>query len=395
MIVIFTSPTSSDLRPQPAWDASSLSLMLGGDGRVGGEGWARAPCPAHGGTGYNLALRLTYGGTLIVRCWSAGCAPDAIRAAIDKVLGTSFSAPSADLGATLDPRPAYLSGPGEAKAAGEAAARSAAPAPDFTTAVRDPLPPARLLQTPATAPAAFPWPLGKPEQTPVPPAQRRRELREKLNRIWSATTPVTSESLVARYLTETRKITLPVIPRTLRFHPRLYHGPTGMFAPAMVALVLDHSGRAIAIHRTWLDPATLDKAFGADSRMMLGPCHGAAVHLGGDKYAGQLLVGEGIETTLAAGQLAAVGPGIAVWAALSTSGLRTLTVPRRFRHAVIAADHDANGAGAEAAEDLAHRLRRHGIPVDVRMPRTPGSDWNDALLAQRAGGEAHAEGGVA
>jgi putative DNA primase/helicase len=56
-------------------------------------------------------------------------------------------------------------------------------------------------------------------------------------------------------------------------------------------------------------------------KMMIGPCRGGAVRLAepGDL----MLVGEGIETSLAAMQ----ATGHAAWAAPSTSGLRTLDLP--------------------------------------------------------------------
>ena len=59
--------------------------------------------------------------------------------------------------------------------------------------------------------------------------------------------------------------------------------------------------------------------------MMLGPCHGGVVRLAspGDL----LMVGEGIETGLAAMQAA----GQPAWAALPTSGLRTLDLPDTVR----------------------------------------------------------------
>jgi putative DNA primase/helicase len=59
--------------------------------------------------------------------------------------------------------------------------------------------------------------------------------------------------------------------------------------------------------------------------MMLGPCHGGVVRLAspGDV----LMVGEGIETGLAAMQAA----GQPAWAALPTPGLRTLDLPDTVR----------------------------------------------------------------
>jgi phage/plasmid primase-like uncharacterized protein len=90
-----------------------------------------------------------------------------------------------------------------------------------------------------------------------------------------------------------------------------------------------------------------------------------------------LLVAEGIETTLAVLTLA--DWACAGWAAVSTAGLVTLQVPERFRQVVIAADNDLSSAGLRFAKTLAKRLRASGRRVDIHMPETAGTDWNDTL----------------
>ena len=87
----------------------------------------------------------------------------------------------------------------------------------------------------------------------------------------------------------------------------------------MVAMVTrGKDGMPVAIHRTFLTIDGSGKAPVDPEKMMLGPCRGGAVRLGssGD----EVIVGEGIENCLAAMQ----ATGLAAWAALSTSGLRTL-----------------------------------------------------------------------
>ena len=79
----------------------------------------------------------------------------------------------------------------------------------------------------------------------------------------------------------------------------------------------------LAIHRTFLARDGSSKAPVDRQKMMLGPCRGGAVRLfapAGDV----LMVGEGLETCLAASK----HPGHPAWAALSTSGLRTLRSTR-------------------------------------------------------------------
>ena len=121
-------------------------------------------------------------------------------------------------------------------------------------------------------------------------------------------------TLVETYLAS-RGLHLPP-PPALRFHAGLKH-PSGGIWPAMVALVTRGAdGTPLAIHRTFLARDGGGKAPVDPQKMMLGPCRGGAVRLAepGDV----LMVGEGIETCLAAMQ----ATGHPAWAALSTSGLR-------------------------------------------------------------------------
>jgi phage/plasmid primase-like uncharacterized protein len=184
-------------------------------------------------------------------------------------------------------------------------------------------------------------------------------------------------TVVERYL-ESRGITYPV-PDTLRFHPRLRH-TTGGAWPAMLALVTDgRDGTAMAVHRTFLARDGGGKALVHPCRMMLGPCRGGVVRLA---PAGEVtLIGEGIETCLAAMQAS----GMPAWAALSTSGLRTLELPDEVRDVIILADGDM--AGEAAAQIAALRWKQRGRRV--RIARAPhGMDFNDLLLASVAAGKA-------
>ncbi len=70
------------------------------------------------------------------------------------------------------------------------------------------------------------------------------------------------------------------------------------------------------------------------------PRRGGVVRLG--QRGDLLLIGEGIETCLAAMQ----ATGHAAWAALSTSGLRTLDLPGNVRDVIVLADGDDPGEAA-------------------------------------------------
>ena len=175
-------------------------------------------------------------------------------------------------------------------------------------------------------------------------------------------------------------------PAALRFHPALRHGPTRQTLPAMVAEVRHGAtGAPMGIHRTFLAPSG---APGAPARadvpqpkMTYGPVAGGAVQLGAPAPDRPLLVGEGIETTLAA-MRASGHPG---WAALSTSGMAALTLPETVRSVTLLADNDASGAGLRAAERAAARWTGEGRTVRIAMPDRPGQDFADLLAADPAG----------
>jgi hypothetical protein len=187
-------------------------------------------------------------------------------------------------------------------------------------------------------------------------------------RIWNNTTTATG-TLIEVYL-RARGITMPV-PTVLRYHGALRHGPTKDERPAMVALVTDVDDKPVAVHRTYLRRDGAAKATVEPNRMTLGAIRGAAVRL--SPLADELAIGEGIETTLSAMQ-ATGRPG---WAALSTTGLKTLALPVTVRSVIILADGD--DAGEAASRAAAARWLHEGR--QVRIARAPaGKDFNDLLM---------------
>jgi hypothetical protein len=188
--------------------------------------------------------------------------------------------------------------------------------------------------------------------------------------IWQAAKPA-SGTLIETYL-GSRGLRLPAV-RTLRFHPYIKH-PSGDSWPALIALVTRGADDApLAIHRTFLAPNGAGKAPVNPQKMMLGPCRGGAVRLAepGDV----LMLGEGIEPCIAAMQ----ETGIPAWAALSTSGLRALDLPKTVRDVIVLADGD--DPGEAAARDCALRWKRYGRRVRIARP-PEGTDFNDMLVSR-------------
>ena len=204
------------------------------------------------------------------------------------------------------------------------------------------------------------------------PGRAGRKRTEVALSIWQAARP-SCATLVETYL-GSRGLRLPATP-TLRFHAVLKHS-SGDSWPAMIALVTRGSDDApLAIHRTFLARNGAGKAPVSPQKMMLGPCRGGAVRLANASET--LMVGEGIETCLAAMQ----ATGLSAWAALSTSGLCALHLPADIREVIVLADGD--DPGEAAALDAARRWKREGRTVRVARP-PPGMDFNDVLLGRHA-----------
>lgn len=188
--------------------------------------------------------------------------------------------------------------------------------------------------------------------------------------VWRSAIPADGTPVVA-YLAS-RGLTCS-LPPSLRFHSGLKH-PSGGIWPCMVALVkrgVDDT--PLAIHRTFLAREGQGKAPVKPAKMMLGPCRNGAVRLGDPGEV--LMIGEGIETCLAAMQTT----GHPAWAALSTSGLRALDLPDAVRDVIVLADGD--DPGEEAARDCAQRWMRQGRRVRIARPPR-GMDFNDMLLGR-------------
>jgi putative DNA primase/helicase len=202
------------------------------------------------------------------------------------------------------------------------------------------------------------------------PARNYAKGTEVALAIWNAA--VSADGSLAETYLAARGLHL-TLPLTLRFHAGLKH-PSGGTWPAMIALVASGLDDVpLAIHRTFLAHDGSGKAPVAQQKMMLGPCRGCAVKLA--KPRNVLMVGEGIETCLAAMQ----ARDLPAWAALSTSGLLALGLPPELRDVIVLADGDE--AGKTAARGAALHWKREGRRVRIAHA-SDGMDFNDMLLGQ-------------
>ncbi len=141
--------------------------------------------------------------------------------------------------------------------------------------------------------------------------------------------------------------------------------------PAMVLPVTTVDG-VIAAHVTWLTRDAKAKCAARTPRKIYGPLKGGYVILGALDEDRPLVIGEGIETTLAAMEISGL-PGIA---ALSATNMPTIRPPK-CAEVIIAADNDE--PGRKAAAQLAERLEYEGRNVRIATPPGEGDDWNDRI----------------
>ena len=212
--------------------------------------------------------------------------------------------------------------------------------------------------------------------------EARQKAQERAGIIWNGAAYVMPDDLAGKYLAG-RALSHLIGNPMLRYRSDVPH-PAGGRYPAMVAVVKNAAGRAIACHRTYL---AIDgtKARLEPSKASKGPVWGGAIRLA--PVAPEIVIGEGIETAASAGVLL----GLPAWAAISAGNLgKGLILPPEVRSVTIAADDDGinehgHNPGIEAAETAAARWQAEGRKVRIIKPHEPGKDFNDILQARVAG----------
>jgi phage/plasmid primase-like uncharacterized protein len=227
---------------------------------------------------------------------------------------------------------------------------------------------------------------GAREQDDPRDAQRKLE---RMRGLWDAAAPVPA-SPAAVYLGVRGLAHLVRCPE-LRFHPACPH-PSGTIGapvrlPAMIAAVRDADGALAALHRTYLRRDGSAKADIEPAKASLGAVRGGAVRLASLEQvlaAGELVIGEGIETSASAGLLT----NLPAWSAVASGNLaKWLALPAGIGRVLIAADRDhpdehGRHPGQDAARAAWFRFRREGRTARVAMPGKGKGDFNNILLAQ-------------
>jgi DNA polymerase I-like protein with 3'-5' exonuclease and polymerase domains len=181
-------------------------------------------------------------------------------------------------------------------------------------------------------------------------------------------------TLAERYLTETRKLDLAVLPdidAVLRFQPRCPFD--GDNHPCLIALFRDVETDEVAgIHRIALT-ASAEKI----GRMMLGSWprpRAIKLRTGND----QLIAGEGIETVIA-GAMRRANKSSTLWAMGSAGALGKLPLIPSFAGLTILVDREASNTGLDNARACTERWRRAGRKTSLAVPHQAKADFNDLI----------------
>lgn len=222
----------------------------------------------------------------------------------------------------------------------------------------------------ADGPRHRPGPLPRRIADPVP----AKTLSGFGKALWQACRPLAGPALA--YL-QARSCVIPPQHGHLRYHPELGHPPSGIAAPALVALVTDAiTGAPLTLHRTWIC-ADGRKAALEPARMLLAGHRkaGGVVRLWPDEdVSSSLGIAEGIETALSLAH--AFDP---VWACIDAGNMAALPVLPGISTLLVACDNDP--AGIEAANGCGQRWSSAGRSVYIAMPGQQGQDMNDLAQA--------------
>jgi hypothetical protein len=227
--------------------------------------------------------------------------------------------------------------------------------------------------------AAAPRPVIVPAEPDEEEKRRAAWLQARVLSIWEGGRDPHG-TIVEAYLAS-RALALPgdVAKTVLRFHPACpwkdAHGNL-LHVPAMVAAMrCIRTDWLKAVHRTRLTPDGKKV-----DRRMLGDATEVAVKLDPDEAVTMgLVVGEGIETCLAARQIG-LRP---VWALGSVSMIQTLPVLPGVEALTLLAETDKKGANARAIDACGTRWHEANRAVIVASPKF-GGDVNDALQGKVA-----------
>lgn len=248
---------------------------------------------------------------------------------------------------------------------------------------------------PQHAPRRFVSPIAS-KRDPQADLRRQQERKALLARIWVEAKPLSDlpdNHKAIAYFRDARGIRQADFIRKqnhIRFHPDLYFArsevedaPPISF-PGIVSMMHGADGRAVGLHRIFLDHDAPKKA-PVDKPKKILRCleqklNGAVRIIGRAQATTHVNVCEGIETGLAI----AYATGHPIFAAGYATLVQSWKAPQGVRAVTIWADRDEGKAGINHAKKLMERLEGEGILCRILEPHHldhAGEDWNDVLLA--------------
>jgi phage/plasmid primase-like uncharacterized protein len=198
--------------------------------------------------------------------------------------------------------------------------------------------------------------------------------------LWSDTLPLGTE---AKAYFARRGVEIEAVPDCggLRWHPRCPWGPGGFLAPCVVARFTNAAtGEPGGVWRRRIDEPT-------EKPRTLGSMAGCVIRLWPDEEATTgLVIGEGVETTLAAAtRIKHRGTLLQpAWACGGAGNLRAFPALAGIEALTILVDNDLSGGGQDAAAVCARRLIEAGCEVTRLTPKILGGDFNDLVRGRGA-----------
>lgn len=126
------------------------------------------------------------------------------------------------------------------------------------------------------------------------------------------------------------------------------------------------------------------RSLSGDKPKALGPMVGCVIRLWPDEEVERrLVIGEGVETVLAAATLIRHRGTLLqpAWAACSANNMENFPVLAGIETLTLLVDNDANGKGQKAAAACAARWAAAGRTVIQLTPKKPDTDFNDVVLS--------------
>lgn len=237
-------------------------------------------------------------------------------------------------------------------------------------------------------------------------AEKAEKRRKNAHRLWLQASATIANTPVEFYLRDARGIDLRQLghqPGAIRYLDRCFyrhiHKETGEVVeghwPAMLAIVNDRAGAAVACHRTYLAQGSdgrWNKAPLPETKKVLGDYAGSWINLWKGRLPDgrkpkklsqcppqtRVYVAEGIEDALSAAILLPEDRHIA---AISLSNLGGLQLPDNVTEVVLVADLDQNAEARSALQRAIAQHQKAGRTVRLWQNRAGGKDLNDALRA--------------